>query len=380
MKSLYNIKDEGKVSIKVVNKSTNTTYVNKVDLHTTKETITDVSNLQFEIDGGFWDSLDWEKEPDADFDTLLAERASQIRNGYKYVILYYSGGIDSDTVLRVFIKNNIPLDEVVITRVCFDPKDPPLLDIELAIEKLKRYSKFIPKTKINIINITPDVLNKFSKEQNWIDSHYNGTIGNFRRLQVHNYNYFGAYNADYITDNIAHVYAELKPIVKKINNKWYTKLYGFGMGSMATNEPFYSSRSLPELHIKQCHLVKNYFKNLNFDESILYSPPNSKNIIISENNAFARRHIELACRWVKGYDSSYQPEKYDGLGKDLITDKNNEDSLIYKHMKKYTPELFHNYVDGVVKPILTNSNSAVSDNSRLDILKFSFGKEHYIGE
>ena len=41
---------------------------------------------------------------------LYRQRAQQIRDTYDYVILSYSGGSDSDTILKAFVDNNILLD------------------------------------------------------------------------------------------------------------------------------------------------------------------------------------------------------------------------------------------------------------------------------
>jgi len=43
---------------------------------------------------------------------LYKQRALQLREQYDYLILAYSGGADSDNMLRAFIDNNIKLDEV----------------------------------------------------------------------------------------------------------------------------------------------------------------------------------------------------------------------------------------------------------------------------
>lgn len=43
---------------------------------------------------------------------LYRQRALQLRDKYDYLILAYSGGADSDNVLKTFTKNNIKLDEV----------------------------------------------------------------------------------------------------------------------------------------------------------------------------------------------------------------------------------------------------------------------------
>ena len=43
---------------------------------------------------------------------LYKQRALQLRDKYDYLILAYSGGADSDNILKVFQQNNIYLDEV----------------------------------------------------------------------------------------------------------------------------------------------------------------------------------------------------------------------------------------------------------------------------
>lgn len=45
---------------------------------------------------------------------LYKERAQQLRDTYKHLILYYSGGADSHNILRTFLDNNIKLDEICI--------------------------------------------------------------------------------------------------------------------------------------------------------------------------------------------------------------------------------------------------------------------------
>jgi hypothetical protein len=45
-------------------------------------------------------------------DSLYSTRAQQLRDQYDYLILAYSGGADSDQMLRSFLLNNIHIDEV----------------------------------------------------------------------------------------------------------------------------------------------------------------------------------------------------------------------------------------------------------------------------
>ena len=58
--------------------------------------------------------FDWSKEPDDDLYDMYAQRAWQLRQKYDKIVIYFSGGIDSLTVLRTFVNNSIPIDAVVL--------------------------------------------------------------------------------------------------------------------------------------------------------------------------------------------------------------------------------------------------------------------------
>lgn len=73
-----------------------------------------------EVKYHFYDDV-WENElktyvhnPKVDLEELYKNRALQIRDSYDYLILNFSGGADSTTILQTFIKNNIKLDEVFV--------------------------------------------------------------------------------------------------------------------------------------------------------------------------------------------------------------------------------------------------------------------------
>jgi hypothetical protein len=61
-----------------------------------------------------WDSFDRSQLGKHTVQELYRERAQQLRDTYDYLILYYSGGSDSHTILRVFLDNNIKLDEICV--------------------------------------------------------------------------------------------------------------------------------------------------------------------------------------------------------------------------------------------------------------------------
>jgi len=55
----------------------------------------------------------WQQEPVESIEELYARRAHQIRNHYDHVVLMFSGGADSTNILKTFVDNRIPFDELL---------------------------------------------------------------------------------------------------------------------------------------------------------------------------------------------------------------------------------------------------------------------------
>jgi hypothetical protein len=90
------------------------------NIYTVKESVLDEMLLRNDASGKYnfvfhdelFSKLDWTVEPEISLMDLYIARAKQIREEYDYVILSYSGGSDSYEVLRVFLDNNIFIDEI----------------------------------------------------------------------------------------------------------------------------------------------------------------------------------------------------------------------------------------------------------------------------
>jgi hypothetical protein len=59
-------------------------------------------------------AFDWKTEPKEPLSELYKLRAQQLRDNYDYLILAYSGGIDSTNMLESFYYNNIHIDEIIM--------------------------------------------------------------------------------------------------------------------------------------------------------------------------------------------------------------------------------------------------------------------------
>lgn len=60
-----------------------------------------------------FEKIDWTQEPPGSLEFYYRERALQLRERYDYIVLFYSGGSDSHNMLMSFVKNNIFVNEIV---------------------------------------------------------------------------------------------------------------------------------------------------------------------------------------------------------------------------------------------------------------------------
>ena len=72
------------------------------------------SPVSFYYHNNTWKNFDISQITNLDLDSLYKDRALQLRDRYKHLILYFSGGSDSNNILFTFLKNNIKLDEIVV--------------------------------------------------------------------------------------------------------------------------------------------------------------------------------------------------------------------------------------------------------------------------
>ncbi len=335
----------------VISKTSKKKYFSQLDLLTSKEKFSDLILI---TENGQWNNVDW-TEPEEDFKELCFERCRQLRDKYDWLTLYFSGGSDSETVLQSFIQSGVHLDEIVTNVFKIKEDDPPLPDVELAIKKLKAYSVIRPEIKITINNLSREVFLNFNKKQMWIDSTFNGTIGNFRRTTLPVLKELGQ-DVLLRNNNIGHIFAETKPHLTKKDNKYYA-YWGIPIGVGQWADWFFTSLDLPKLHVKQCHMVKNYFEK--------YNP--------SETNIFEvgkpREQIIKACRF--NFDNSFQPVKTTGLIKDY-ENLHSEDGRVISHLKKYDKELFDIYTDATVKSMVKGvSNKTLLDKERGSLRKLN---------
>lgn len=344
----------------VKNKFTGKIYKSIYEIYNSKELYSD---LEFIIDNNKWSLINWQIEPRESFRNLLIQRAKQLRDKYKYLTLYYSGGSDSETMIQSFILANVYPDEIVLNIQLINNKNP-ILDTDFAISKLQFYKNFLKNTKITINYLDRDSFITFLKK-NPHDTFIGGAINAITRQSN-----ISLVQANLLKNNniinSGHIMGEFKPQIYVLDNKFYSTI----LPTVTTghyNDFFFTSIDLPELHIKQNHLVKNYFK---------IRPHLKPEGFIGDSNPIWRKHLQTACRF--RFDDRYELSKSSGIGKDFLKSENNECTVLYNELLKYDKELYDCYYQ-CIKEILQSANP-----KSINLKKINFHGIHsatyYLGE
>ena len=306
-----------------------------------------------------WSRVDWTKEPKETLEDLEIQHCKYLRNKYDTLVLFYSGGVDSHTVLQRFIQNNIPIDYICVWYVN-DPDADFNHDTQLAISYLKENSSKVEKTKI----LYEKKLDH--KEGNSIYA-YTGNVFNLNwQLRFHHIGHEEQLKLRYptvyeqIKKNGCIITGSNKPYVYRDNvGKHYVQYVDYDDENWGQPllEMFWQGEN-PKLQIKQCHLAKKWLEKNNFDETNkIYKSNDTKNFWdlnqsfgricmndyfykkgcfgkVLEDEYFSQSYNPL---WSNGYYVNYfksfkDSKEYHNLNKDIET-LQKKDSRFFKNYK-----------------------------------------------
>lgn len=229
---------------------------------------------------GVYSAMDWTTEPAHTLKELYHHRALQLREKYDYLVLYYSGGADSDTVLNSFVDNGILIDEVVSYVTYEATKDKHDLCngeiFNVAAPKIKRIQQQFPTMKYRMIDRCAGMVNYFGNEKlsrDWMYDLNTVTAGmNASKQYVH----------DQIPEwmqmfdqgkKVAFITGSEKPRLHQTDDGNYHFRFldvldnSISAGQQARNpewlhpEFFYWSPDAPLIVVKQAHVVKKFLRH-----------------------------------------------------------------------------------------------------------------------
>lgn len=228
--------------------------------------------------------VNWSTEPLEDLYELYLRRAIHLRVKYDNLILFYSGGIDSHTILNVFAKNNIKIDAIVVTgSYSVDSKLDTTCNMEqrkVAIPYINELAKqgYLKHTKICYID-TVDFHRRFSAaDESWVYQ-----CGASITPQIYTYNYYWEdpqIQQLMSSGKTAVIRGIDKPRLILDNGNWYVGfldvciMSGTPTGMLDKHqdwdiqEYFFWSPEYPEILQKQLHTLIKYFEaNISYAEA-----------------------------------------------------------------------------------------------------------------
>jgi len=228
----------------------------------------DLRSISFHHHDDAFSKVDWLTEPALSWPELLRQRAQQLRDNYDYLRLWYSGGVDSHTVLMTFIENKIPLDEICLMRTSpiAQYEDPGNAEINLvALPFLRKIQHLLHNTKITVLDLGPELYLKLFSDPDWLKRV--NTL-DFRISYVSTVTYLLPELNSHLDRGIklANITGGNKPRLEKEGGRYYAFYWDeylkgdLNFSTHETLEEFYFSSELPAVHVKQCHMVKNYLK------------------------------------------------------------------------------------------------------------------------
>lgn len=130
------------------------------------------TDIKYIFNNDVFDNINWAVEPTLSLPELYSLRAQQLRDQYRKIVLFYSGGSDSHTALLAFLRANIHIDEVVFYRadgVGVD-KQASIFNVELTYVGIdvvnECHKKGIKVTELNVVDSLEDAY----PDSDWIFS------------------------------------------------------------------------------------------------------------------------------------------------------------------------------------------------------------------
>jgi hypothetical protein len=238
------------------------------------------------------DTFNWRKPVETDIYELYKMRAQQLRDKYDYLIVSYSGGSDTSTLVNAFLDNGIHLDEIMVdwalteqgkyTPNTVDKSSANFLsEWDFSIKpQLDRIRKDFPGTKITITDSTE----AFGVEDNYdtcliTHRHHYVSAKRWRKLAQRTSEIMEKY------PNSAMIMGTEKPGLYIFKNVLCLFFYDDAcffksscLDPVRRIEYFYWTPDLPDLMAKQAQLIYNHLLVNPQHRSIIVPPSSSDGV------------------------------------------------------------------------------------------------------
>lgn len=246
----------------------NTKYPNKMEAayRATQEKLP----ITWDFHNAEFSKINWQQRPPGNIQDLYRQRAQQLRDTYDYIIVYFSGGSDSWTVLNSFLSNGIHVDEIrtnwAMDQRKFQAADPTnrhevniMSEFEYAIlPVLDHVRKTYPRTNI-VINDYSTALQKenFDEELIHRSNHWQNISSPYRLKGT-------SEKSDLLINrhrSVAGVYGFEKLKMRCVNKKLYAFFSDTAGGAELDGEKavefFFSTPKFSLIPVMQAHYLRD---------------------------------------------------------------------------------------------------------------------------
>lgn len=219
-----------------------------------------LDSIKFYYANSAFAEVNWKTEPTESWYNLMVLRAHQLRDQYDYIRFWYSGGVDSQTILEVFLEQKIFIDEICVNLVSPVDQFIGAANIEqnlVAIPFLKSIEGQLKNTKITINKLGSTHFSKLINDD-WITSQMDMSMIQDQPMALYQTGILKEKN------NYCDLQGGDKPTLQKEGDQFYAVFVDetFALRITSINlEDFYITPDFPQLHIKQCHMVANHIRN-----------------------------------------------------------------------------------------------------------------------
>jgi hypothetical protein len=246
--------------------------------------------VQWHYNDEVFSKQDWTVEPKKDIRTMYRERAQAIRDRFDYVVVMFSGGSDSTTVLDSFIDNGIPVDEIFMHQwIKYQPEGvDSYMNAEITYSAIPYLKRKLPTTWNTTVRLydPSDYALACLNDCDFVESTWQGmnNVQNLQQISLH-HNLHQRF-PEYVKligqgKSIGFVWGEAKPHIgydlKKNKHYFYFEdHYAHAPqprdqqlnDSTCQHEQFFDDPLHPEIKIKQCHLLLNTLNQIQHRKDI----------------------------------------------------------------------------------------------------------------
>lgn len=297
------------------------------------------SKIEFYYYNKEFEAYDWTVEPTESFEELARQRAQQLRDGNKYLRLWYSGGADSHTMLQAFLQNGIHLDEIVTVRssaIDDQASSENMESNDRSIPYLNSIRLEIPRTKITIIDMQASDFLEYYKTDGWVANVVHHEFLNDPDTIINSIALIEKYGKLKTRPGTIEITGGDKAKIIRHNGKYYMPIVdsGFNYAHLANVKEFFTTAEFPALQSKQCFELMHILNKLHgMEQNITHKIYNPKTI----DPIF--KHL-----WYNNCRQIINPESDFGKGWALNSPKSNTRIIA---AEKHNPELIKYYFGAI---------------------------------